>query len=217
MAVRSPQRDALRLLYILVAGCSRLPNGEPSGAKAIFRGETRLQAFDFWMRYPDYLAEELLDLYEETGVERYLLETERIFSDNEPDIRRFPMLRYRFGAFEPLDDALAILCSRRLVVITGRKSGDNIMETDFLLMPEALALADRVANEFPPLAWYARRAKLVAIVAGDLGGKALKARQYSRVEYAETRSGGTIPPIAERVRARLEVMRRPRMDVAHAL
>jgi hypothetical protein len=32
-----------------------------------------------------------------------------ILESEEPDLRRFPMLRYKYGAFEELDDALAPL------------------------------------------------------------------------------------------------------------
>ena len=38
---------------------------------AIFKGEARLLAFDFWIRNPDYLAAELLDLFEETAQPEY--------------------------------------------------------------------------------------------------------------------------------------------------
>jgi hypothetical protein len=44
-------RDAIRLLFVLSEG-SR-PLAEPDGgATHIFRGEARLHALDFWMRYP---------------------------------------------------------------------------------------------------------------------------------------------------------------------
>lgn len=203
MADRSPHRDALRILYILIAGSNPLPQDEPSGAAGVFKGEARLHAFDFWMRYPDYLAEELLDLFEQTGEERYLDAASEIFSSDEPDIRRFPMIRYRFGAYERLDDTLSLLCCRDLVKITGRKSGEKIYETDFLVMPSAFALAKQIVDEFPGLDWYARRSLLIAELAGDQGGAALKEKQYARAEYAETEMGGVIPPITNRVRVRL--------------
>ena len=34
----------------------------------------------------------------------------------EPEVRRYPMLRYRFGAYEPLDGALSVLSSVGLVL-----------------------------------------------------------------------------------------------------
>src|SRR5215218_6270357 len=190
MIARSPYRDAIRILYILVQGASRLPEPNAMGAVAIFAGEARLHAFDFWMRNPDYLAEELLDMFESTGEERYLAAAKEIFDADEPDIRRFPMIRYRFGAYERLDDALSHLHSRGLVMITGRKSGSRVHETDFLVMPAAYALSESIKSDFPILRWYAERAALVAEVAGNRGGAALKDRQYERAEYAETQMGG---------------------------
>ena len=206
MGNRSPHRDALRILYILVAGSSPPPADNPSGAVAIFKGEVRLQAFDFWMRNPDYLADELLDLFETTGNERYLSEAANIFSAEEPDIRRFPMIRYRFGAYERMDDKLSMLVCRKLIKIAGRKSGDRILENNYLLMQSAIELSERIITEFPGLAWYAERSRLVAEIAGDLGGVALKDRQYEKSDYAATHSGGVIPPIADRVKARLDVL-----------
>lgn len=208
MPVRSPYRDALRLLYIFVNGAEPLPQPDSSGAAAIFRGEAKLHAYDFWMRNPDYLAEELLDLFEKSGERRYLAEVEGIFDADEPDIRRFPMIRYRFGAYERLDDTLALLRSRDLVRITGTKAGTKVMETDFLVMPIAVQSAKEISKDFPVLDWYARRASLVAEVAAGRGGAALKKRQYEQADYAETQMGGVIPPITVRVRARLAVLKR---------
>lgn len=200
-------RDALRILNILIAGASSLQTPHASGAIAVFSGEMRLHAFDFWMRYPDYLAEELLNLFEHTGDSRFLHVAEEIFNLDEPDIRRFPMIRYMFGAYEPLDDALSLLHSRDLVRVTGQKSGDKVLITQFLIMPKAIVLANEIVKDFPALGWYRSRALLVAELAGDRGGSALKQRQYEQAEYAETQRGGNIPPIADRVRDRLEALK----------
>lgn len=200
----APHYDAIRILYVLVAGSSPLPAGNPSEAVAIFKGEKRVQAFDFWMRNPDYLAAELLDLFDASGESRFLRAAERIFATDEPDIRRYPMVRFKFGAFEWLDNTLAVLVSRSLVRITGHKVGGSIQETDFLLMQKAFDLAVSIVTDYPALAWYSERAALVAEVAGSDGGTALKKRQYREIEYAETNLGGTIPPITSRVRSRLE-------------
>ncbi|WPB73933.1 hypothetical protein KYC5002_33465 [Archangium violaceum] len=207
MPVRSPYRDALRLLYIFVNGAEPLPHPDSSGATVIFRGEAKLHAYDFWMRNPDYLAEELLDLFVKSGEKQYLVEAEGIFAAEEPDIRRFPMIRYRFGAYERLDDTLALLKSRDLIRITGTKAGVKVMETDFLVMPIAIQSAQAIEKDFPVLKWYARRALLVAEIAAGRGGAALKKRQYEQADYAETQMGGVIPPITARVRARLAALK----------
>lgn len=53
----------------------------------------RLQALDFWLRNPDYLADELLDEYEAGRRPDALNVVRKIFDDQEPDLRRLPMAR----------------------------------------------------------------------------------------------------------------------------
>lgn len=203
MTVRSPHRDALRILFILRAGGSPV---EPLVADhaLIFKGEARLQAFDFWLRNPDYLAAELLDLFVETKEMGYYEAAQTILDDEEPDLRRIPMVRYFFGAYEPLDDALSLLRSRDLVRITGTKGANNkVLETDFVLTKTGYDTCSTVVSQEPILQWYADRAELVSKVAGTMGGTALKQKQYQRASYAETKLGGVIPAITEDVRLRL--------------
>lgn len=206
MTVRSPHRDALRILFILKAGGS--PIERPAAEEAlIFKGEARLQAFDFWMRNPDYLAAELLDLFAETKDKGYYEAAQAILDNEEPDLRRVPMIRYFFGAYERLDDALSLLRSRDLVRITGLKGGNNkVLETDFVLTKVGYDTCSAAVSQEPILHWYADRAELVAKVAGTMGGTALKQRQYQRAAYAETKLGGVIPAITDDVRRRLAQM-----------
>jgi len=98
------------------------------------------------MRYPDYLAHELIERYDTTGDADLLAEAEKIFIDEEPDQRRLVMIRYRFGAYEKHDDALAVLVSRGLIGIGGRKDVDRVRETDFLIFQEAFDLCARIAR-----------------------------------------------------------------------
>jgi hypothetical protein len=169
----------------------------------IFKGETRLHAFDFWMRNPDYLASELLDGYEATGNSIYRQAAEAIFECDEPDLRRIPMIRYLFGAFERLDDALSVLRSRDLVRITGTKGAVKIHETDFILTVRGVDVCSNAVAQEPILEWYAKRAALVADIAGTRGGSALKRKQYEQATYAQTNLGGIIPPIGTDVQRRL--------------
>lgn len=203
MSERSPQRDALRLLYILVEGSAPLSEPDDSGAVALFRGESRLFAFDFWVRNPDYLADELLNMFEKNGDVSHLETAKLIFATEEPEIRRYPMLRYRFGAYERLDNALSILRSRNLILIPVKRAGTKVLETDFLVMPQAITLTEDIAKQFPELAWYRTRTKVVAALAGGRGGAALKQQQHDQIEYHEATLGSTIPSIADRVKERL--------------
>lgn len=203
MAVRSPHRDALRLLFLLNAGGSAA-DPEHSGAALVFKGEARLQAFDFWMRNPDYLAAELIDLFLHTQDKTYLGAAQEIFDNEEPDLRRVPMVRYFFGAYERLDDALSLLRSRDLVRITGSKgTSSKVLETIFVITNSGVELCSEATKQQPILQWYAQRAELVAKVAGDAGGAALKQKQYLRTSYASTKLKEVIPSIADEVRKRL--------------
>jgi len=203
MTIRTAHRDALRLLFAIRAGAQPLGDANLSDEVGMFRGEARLWAFDFWIRNPDYLAAELLDLYAATGDASWLTSAESIFDNEEPDLRRVPMIRYFFGAFDRLDDALALLRSRDLVRITGVKSLDKVRETDFVLTNRGDSLCKTCPVVAPVLQWYGDRAELVAKVAGDRGGAALKEAQYKRAAYAETELGGIIPSIAAEVARRL--------------
>ncbi|WP_419953490.1 hypothetical protein [Methylobacterium sp.] len=199
-------RNALRILFILVKG-SRPYTGVPvEGYDRVFRGETKVQALDFWVRYPDYLADELLSLYEATGDEECLAAASEIFAEEEPDLRRVPMLRRYFGAYEPLDTVLGILKSRRLVLPRSRQMERGTDEHDFLVGTEAPGLIARALADLPELGWYDRRVDLVLRVADGRGGYALKERQHRQKEYHDAQTGDLIPTTAERVRKRLETL-----------
>lgn len=198
------QRNALRILFILVKGSAPAGAEVVPGFDNLFKGETRVQALDFWTRYPDYLADELLSLFEETGDRDFLNEAEQIFADEEPDLRRVPMLRRYFGAYEPLDTVLGILRSRELVLPRSRKMESGKDEHEFLVGPLARNLIARIVTEVPGLDWYDRRVALVLKVAGGRGGFPLKKRQHEQKEYHDAQIGDLIPTTAERVRRRLQ-------------
>lgn len=195
-------QKALRLFSILMAGCEK-PG--PDGAAAIFRGEVRLNALMFWLRNPDYLAWELLDIHERTGAREPLALVYRMLDDEEPILRRDAMPKWRFGAYEPVDDEMAILSSHGLVRAVMKPAGPKSAGNDFLLLQDAFSFAETVRDNVA-YRWYAERMAVVAKVAGRDGGAALKARQYGHFEYFSTRPHDLIPPILPRVRARLDTL-----------
>lgn len=207
MNKRTPHRDALRILFILRAGGTPLDVPAEPEVVSIFKGEARLLAFDFWMRNPDYLAAELLDVFEQNGDNAYIQAAETIFENDEPDLRRVPMIRYLFGAYDRMDDSLSLLRSRDLIRITGLKSKTKVKETDFLLTAKGKEVCTSAVIQEPILKWYSDRADLVAKIAGERGGTALKQQQYVRTTYAETKYGGVIPPITSEVRQRLKQLK----------
>lgn len=207
MSQTTTVQDAIRLLYILVRGSDQISN-HPDGYVGFFDGKAKLHALDFWVRYPDFLAYELLNKYDETGEDKYLLKAENIIDDQEPDLRSIPMIRYRFGAFENLHESLSLLVSKGLVYQDGDKSDETIKAYYYYITPLSVQLVDDVTAEFPSLAWYDERAKLVKEIAGSLGGSALKERQYKHMSYATTQLGTQIPSIKNEVINRLKALNR---------
>lgn len=205
MAKADYHRNALRILFILTRGSQPRADTGVEGFDRVFTGESRVQALDFWMRYPEYLADELLSLFDESGDPTYLDEARRIFDLDEPDLRTVPMMRFYFGAYEPLDTVLGMLKARNLVLPRSRVTAMGRKGHEFLVSPTAAALLDRMVAELPPLAWYENRVALVLKVAGSRGGFLLKARQHERREYHDTKVDDPIPTTAGRVRRRLEI------------
>lgn len=182
-------------------------NAAPAGAVTETRSEQRLHAGDFWMRYPDYLADALLDDYE-AGTRGDFDLAREILDSREPELRRLPMTKWRFGAYEPLDDILAPLILRGLVVHKPTvRSNLTIAEHDYWLMPDgAVFCADLLAADPDTFNWYRERAEVIAEVAGTTPGSSLKSRQYQRIEYAGTAGMALIPPIANDVRRRMSTL-----------
>lgn len=197
-------RDAVRILFLLVEGSA--PNLEEATAQDYprrFEGETRLQALDFWVRYPDYLADELLAQFGQTEDQSLLAAARAIFDDREPTEKAIPMLRRYFGAYEPLDTVLSILAVAGLVrPVTIHHPTAH--PRHFLLSSTGLDVCEEIVRDHPIFGWYAKRAKLVLQVASGRGGSALKQRQHEQKEYHEAQLHDLIPTIADRVRDRLE-------------
>lgn len=199
------KRDAVRLLFILDQAGTKPSRGAPSGAVAVIKAEKRLQALDFWVRCPDYLAAELLTMHEKWPDDGYLGKAFEVMKGDEPDIRRLHMIRFFFGAWEQIDDSMSQLISLGLATINRTiKPDGKISRTDFFLLEAGRKFADDLAENSPELAWYRDRANLVALVAGDGTGDELKERQYKQAEYQEARWGHVIGPISPRVLKRLQ-------------
>ena len=113
------------------------------------------------------------------------------------------MLRNYFGAYEPIDTAIAHLKARGLVTPRTKPLGKTANHRDFLVNRSAVDLVERIISELPEFQWYKTRVALVHEMADGRGGWALKQRQHEQKEYHETRRSDLIPTIAERVRQRL--------------
>jgi hypothetical protein len=195
-------QKAMRLFAVLIAGAE--PNPADPSTK-IFKGEVRLNALMFWLRNPDYLAWELLDLFEQTRGGELVFMVRQMLDREEPVLRRDAMLKWRFGAYEPMDDEMAILSSRGLVRPIMKPASVRSAGNDFVLSPTAFELAESL-RENAAYKWYAERMQIVMRLAGTDGGSALKERQYKHFEYFSARPHEPIPPIESRLLKRLAVL-----------
>ena len=94
--IASDRQSAVRLLACIDAGSTDVINQSwGTDVVATLRAQSRLQALDFWMRNPDYLANELLTEFEAGGDPASLVLAQKILDSREPDLRRVPMIRYR--------------------------------------------------------------------------------------------------------------------------
>ncbi|WP_236718215.1 hypothetical protein [Actinoplanes sp. TFC3] len=201
-------QDAVRILLIVAAAATELRDAPPgdaalSEAVAVLETQVRLQKLDFWVRNPDFLADELLNEYDRTGDLDCYRQATAIMQSDEPDVRRYPMLRFLFGAYEPLDEALAVLRSANLVIRRKRGTADRITRHDYYLTRSGLSTANRILHDAPEFRYFVERTQLVARLADGYGGTQLKSRQYEQDEYRNTVIGEHIESIAPRVHARL--------------
>lgn len=192
----------MRLLFILALGAEPYEPGDITPeADRVFRGEKRAMAIDFLVRYPDYLADELLRQYEADRDRSILNAVQAIFDANEPDIRIVRMVRWRRGAFQNIETPLAILRAKGLVRSVRHTGGHR--RHDFIVEPRAFSFIDDALIQQPTLAWYRDRVKLVMTLAGFRSGTSLKEDQYLHDEYRNAPHGTEIPSIKGRVLARL--------------
>lgn len=197
-------QHAVRLLALL-SQCGEPPTDlDPPGTASVVRSELRLQATDFWLRNPDYLADEFITMVDSGAVDdSYLKVAQELLEDAEPDLRYYPMPKWLHGAYEPLDDAFSLLETYGLATAVRRGTpGQNVVQTQFLLTSAGATAVGELAKD-PVLGWYSKQARLVALVAGDDVGSRLKERQYLQATYANTELGLNIASIADRVRVRL--------------
>lgn len=200
-------QHAIRVLVILDACGEVVKAGDPADAVKVIRSELRLQALDFWLRNPDYLADELVTKVEAGKFsESYLDTANHLLDDPEPDLRWYPMPRWHYGAYEAVDDAFSILDAYGLALLRRKGGVVKAARGQFFLTTKGKAAVADLAEE-PRLSWYTEQVKLVALVAGTDLGSALKKRQYKQAEYAKTELGVNIAPIASGVRERLEKLR----------
>lgn len=204
-------QGALRMLFLLDRCGEPPPAGSHAtavGAVAVIMAEKKLQALHFWMRNPDYLAYEILCRVEAAEVdEAWIDKAEELLEGEEPELRLYPMLRHRFGAFEPIDDSFSYLAAAGLAECHRSGAPGQVQRTDLYLLPAGRDAANQILADEPDMQWYANRADLVARIGRGLSGNAAKQRQYELSRYAETALGDRIRPVDDIARLKLAQLR----------
>lgn len=203
----SDSQTAMRLLISLdvlgtaVAG----PPPFPTAVKVV-RSLTRLEKLDFWMRNPDYLADELLTdldsgLLKLAQVEPHVV---RMLTGSAPKLHQYPMSRYLYGAYERVDNALSILKSLGLVNHKRVADAGTQARRDYYLLRAGENAVNRMRAEIEPIGWYDQQASAISLLAAAKHGTTARTRQYLQPEYKATAIGVDIPSILDRVVVRAE-------------
>jgi DNA-binding PadR family transcriptional regulator len=200
----SASQTAARILILIdVLGLPvELPCPVPDAVRVV-RSLTRLEKLDFWLRNPDYLADELMTEYEEGRLAEAAVRVpvQRMLSELAAG-HHYPMIRFHFGAYEVVDNALAKLKATGLIAHRrGADSGDRARH-DYYLLTKGVDKAAQMRESLAELKWYEQQADAIAFLAESMQGSAARKRQYDQPEYKGARIGTEIPPVFERARAR---------------
>ncbi|MFS3927303.1 hypothetical protein ACL9SP_01425 [Priestia flexa] len=203
-------RDKLRILLILYFFSEEITQNESQDADhaKIFKSEVRIQKIDFLIRYPDYLAYELLGLLNKPEFahlkEDIKEQVKRIFKSNEPEIRREEMLRYFFGAYEEIDHIIAFFISTGFVVYKSKKNtlGREFDKLYYLTKYGVNKIDTEILRKLNKAEWYEERCQLIKKYFGDLTGTELKVRQYEHEQYRNTPINKYIKGIQKEVKSK---------------
>lgn len=201
----STSQTATRVLVLLdVLGTPVDTSGDVEGAVGVVSSLIRLQKLDFWLRNPDYLADELLTEFEQGRVSLGEVQPhiQRMLDGDAPQLHTYPMERYIYGAYEFIDDALAVLKLYGQIEHQRAAGSGALSRRDYFLLQKGRDTIAAMREEIPELEWYVQQATAIGLIADAAKGVAAKRRQYLQAEYANTAHGDVIPSILERVRER---------------
>ncbi len=185
----------------------------------VFKSEVKIQKIDFLIRYPDYLASELLFLLENSNSQTVKIEIKSlvrdIFRSKEPELRKEEMLRFFFGAYEDIDDIIAFLVSRNFIKYESKRSIDGrVFDKAYYLTSFGInKIENEILTSLDKANWYIERCKLIQNFFGDLSGSELKFRQYQHEEYKNTPLNRFINGIEEEVKNKFSEIYGEELDI----
>ena len=197
-------QDRIRILLIIYYFSDDYDATDNKGFVKVFKSEVKIQAIDFLIRYPDYLAYELLNLLISDGkLEKEQIKevVKEIFTTNEPIIRNIEMEKFFFGAYEDIDDIIAFLVSISFIHFESKKRSDGrIGEKYYYLTKLGVDKIEKELKPYESLQWYFTRCQLIKTFFGDESGSNLKALQYNHKEYKDTALKEYIPMIVDKTK-----------------
>ena len=167
--------------------------------------EYYLQKLDFLVRYPSYLAYELIELHAAGVAEAAdAIEVRAVVAEvvgrREPDFRTMPFRKFWRGAYERIDHVEAWWYARELVYtgIEPRGAADSPArpQKHYFLTPTGEAEAARLVAEVEHAGWYDARIRLLQRFFGGLTPARLKELQYSHPAYRQAQLAEHIPDLA---------------------
>ncbi|MCB0522255.1 MAG: hypothetical protein H6577_23665 [Lewinellaceae bacterium] len=193
-------KHRLRIFLIIYVFSDDYQDEKRPAYKKLLQSEIKIQKIDFWLRNPDYFAYELLKLVKENPDKRTEIKliVKDIFNSKEPEIRREEMEKFRFGAYQDLDDVIAFLSSVDLVKFESKRAIDSkVRNKKYFLTELALKKLNENINSLSFLQWYFDRCNLIKKYFGDKTGSQLKDIQYELDEYKTTSFNDYIAGISE--------------------
>lgn len=155
----------------------------------VFHGEIKIQAIDFFIRNPDYLAMQLLVIAESKGNDESKIKSivKKIYKEHEPEIRRVEMEKFFYGAYEDIDDIIAFLVSRGLLKYESKlRTNATVAEKHYYISSKAKVAIEKCRNSVSAAKWYFNRFEIIKEYLGGSTGSELKAKQYQVEEYSST-------------------------------
>lgn len=209
---RSVEVDAARLLLILYHFATE-PNDIIRALRCWparpvsrhFTPEYYLQKLDFLVRYPSYLAYELIELHAlgvPAAADGAAVRTviRQLVGDREPEYRTMPFRKFWRGAYESIDLVEAWWYSRELVYTGTEQRGGAATpgrpQKHYFLSPLGVAEAERLVAQVEHARWYDERIRLLLRFYGGLTAAAVKALQYSHAPYRAAQLNEHIPDLA---------------------
>lgn len=196
-------KHRIRIFLILYIFSEEYSDNTKPNYKKLFQGETKIQKIDFWLRNPDYLSYELLQVAKEDHTKKHEIKhiVKKIFQDNEPILRRAEMKKFFYGAYEDLDDVISFLISVGLVQFSSKRAKDaTIRNKKYYITDLAIKKVEKNISELSFLKWYFERCGLIKHFFGNKSGSELKDAQYEIEEYSNASYGNPIEGISPLVK-----------------